>query len=461
MERQAYVCRKMLNALAKPFVRFVEKFYPDPFIFAALLTFITFIMAFIFTDTTIIGALSAWGNGFAGLMTFIGQLAFTLLATTALANTRPVKKFLQSLANIPNTPATAYALAAFVTAIASWFAWSLGLIAGGILARHIQFQAQKKGLKIHYPLLAAAAYSGFVIWHMGYSGSAQLFVATPGHVFEGMIGVIPVSQTLFAGYNLAGIIFLIITIPALMVMLMPKNTDNIVELSDGAIAEIEQEMVEAAAAEAPAVTVGEKMERMRWVNILIGVLLAVFLANHFATKGLDLNLNIVNWTFLALGILLADSPIHYVKLINDGGRNVGQIILQYPFYAGLMGLMGGTGLALVFSGWFISLSTAQTLPLFTFLSAGILNMFIPSGGGQWSIQGLIFLETARELGVNPAVIVNAVGYGDQWTNMIQPFWTIPILAIAGLRMRDMMGYCFITLMYTGIVFSIMLLFFAS
>lgn len=447
----------MLNSLAKPFVRFVEKYYPDPYIFAILLTFLAYIMAFAFTDTTFMGAVRAWGGGFAGLMAFIAQVGFTLLSSSALANTRPVKKLLQGIAGLPKSAAASYALAAFVTAIASLIAWALGLIAGGILARHIQYQAQKKGIKVHYPLLVAAAYSGFVIWHMGYSGSAQLMVATPGHAMEALTGIIPVADTLFAGYNLLGIVFLVITLPILMALMKPKETDKIVELSDEVMAQITEEGHAATDKEAPPVTFGEKLERMRWINIVAGALMAIFLFNHFSNRGMDLNLNIVNWSFLTLGLLLSNSPIHYVGLINAAAKNVGPILLQYPFYAGLMGLMGGTGLVKVFSEWFIVVANAETLPVFAFWSAGILNMFIPSGGGQWAVQGPVMLGAASSLGVSPAVIVNAVAYGDQWTNMIQPFWSIPLLAVAGLRMRDMMGYCFITLIYTGVVFSVLML----
>jgi short-chain fatty acids transporter len=448
----------MLNTITKPFIRFVEKYYPDPFIFAILLTFVAFIMALIFTETTVIAAIMAWGGGLHGLMAFLAQVAFTLISSTALANTRPVKGLLRKLSELPRNAASAYALTCFVAAVASWFTWALGLIAGGIIARNIQFYAQRRGIKVHYPLLVASAYSGFVIWHMGYSGSAQLLVATAGHPLEKLVGIIPVSATTFAPYNVLGFLFLLVTLPLLMVMIKPKDNDeSIRELPREVIAEIDAEIKASGAPMPPATTFGEKLERMRLINLVTGVMLVIFLYQHFATRGLVLDLNIVNWTFLALGILLSDSPIHYVRLMYDGSRNVAGILLQFPFYAGLMGMMVGTGLASVFAGWFVALSTVDTLPFFTFFSAGILNMFIPSGGGQWAVQGPIMLEAAKTIGVNPAVIVNAVAYGDQWTNMIQPFWAIPLLAVAGLKMRDMMGYCFITLAYTFIVFSVLMI----
>lgn len=306
---------------------------------------------------------------------------------------------------------------------------------------------------------------------MGYSGSCQLFVATKGHVFEKLIGVIPVSETIFSFYNIIAIILCVVTIPILVGLMRPKKgeavgfSNEIMKQIDSEISNArqtktggKQEVAEGSISELLAPSYAEKIERMRLFNICIGGLLLCYLIWHFATKGLDLDLNIVNWSFLAFGLLLSDSPIHYVRLVADAGRNVGQIILQYPLYAGLMGLMIKTGLAKVLAGAFTAFATKGTLAFWTFISAGFLNMFIPSGGGQWSVQGAICIDAATALDVPYHAIVSAVAYGDQWTNMIQPFWTIPLLAIAGLKMRDMMGYTFITLIWTGIIFGGTLLF---
>ena len=115
--------------------------------------------------------------------------------------------------------------------------------------------------------------------------------------------------------------------------------------------------------------------------------------------------------------------------------------------------MATTGLMQVVTGWIISISTPETLGFFAFLSGGLVNMFIPSGGGQWAVQGPIMIEAALSLGVNPSVVVMGVAYGDQWSNMIQPFWTIPILAIAGLHMRQILGYTFVIFLLTGVLYG--------
>ena len=157
---------------------------------------------------------------------------------------------------------------------------------------------------------------------------------------------------------------------------------------------------------------------------------------------MQLTLNIVNWSFLSAGLLLARSPRHYLALINDASRTLGPVILQYPLYAAVVALITQTELVNLFSDGFVALSTEGTLGFWAFVSGGALNFFVPSGGGQWAVQGPIFLDAAKTLGVSDAIIVMGVAYGDQWTNMIQPFWALPLLAIVGLKARAIMGYCF-------------------
>ena len=185
----------------------------------------------------------------------------------------------------------------------------------------------------------------------------------------------------------------------------------------------------------------------------MAISLLLFIGLIFYKNGFSLDLNIVSWSFLGIGLLLSNSPIHYVKLVNRASITVGPIILQYPFYAGIMGIMADTGLINVLAEKISSIATSDTLGFYSFLSGGLVNMFIPSGGGQWAVQGPVMIEAANYLNVKPYVIVLGVAYGDQWTNMIQPFWTIPLLAIAGLHMRQIMGYTFVIFIITGIIYG--------
>ena len=214
-------------------------------------------------------------------------------------------------------------------------------------------------------------------------------------------------------------------------------------------------------AEQKQITVAQKIENNRFLSFFFGSVLLFFILFTFVKKGFFLDLNFVSWTFLCLGLLLCNSPLHYVKLVNNAAPTVGPIILQYPFYAGIMGIMGDTGLIQVLANNIVNFSSSGLLGFYSFLSAGLVNMFIPSGGGQWAVQGPVMIEAAQKLGVEPYVVVLGVAYGDQWTNMIQPFWTIPLLAIAGLHMRQIMGYTFVIFIFTGIIYGASLLYLGS
>ena len=173
----------------------------------------------------------------------------------------------------------------------------------------------------------------------------------------------------------------------------------------------------------------------------------------YAFDGGSLNLNTVNFAFLFLGILLFASPANYLAALADGIRIVSGIIVQYPFYAGIMGILVGSGLVVSFANTFVDISSAQTLPIWSFISGAIINLLAPSGGGQWAVQGPVMVQAATELGASQAATALAVQIGDQWSNMVQPFWILPVLAISGLKLRDVMGYMVLILIYLGVIYA--------
>ena len=310
-----------------------------------------------------------------------------------------------------------------------------------------------RGLRIHYPLLVASAYAGNVVWHMGYSGSAPLFVATAGHPLEAEIGIIPVTETIFTATNIV-LALATLAVITLVCPLMHPADDEIIELKG---TEDPNEAEPPAAAERP-LTLALRLESSRALSLSIALLFVLYLVRWFSTTGFDLNLNVVIWTFVCAGLILARSAVHYMRLILNASKTVAPILIQFPFYAGIMGIIKSSGLGTIISGWFASVASTETLPLMAFLSGGLVNIFVPSGGGQWVVQGPIFIEAAQTMGVDPADIVLAIAYGDQWTNMVQPFWAIPLLAIAGLSLRQIMGYTCVICLVTGFVFSAGLLF---
>jgi len=439
----------VLKRTARPFVIFVERYYPDPFVFVIALTGVTFVAAVLLTDSSATLALTSWGDGLPLLLAFMAQIAVTLITAHALAQTDTVGHLLTWLAKRPRNTVQCYILVTIISGIASLLSWGIGLIAGAIIARQVALQASDRGIRVHYPLLVACAYAGFSIWHMGYSGSAPLFVATPGNAMEDSIGrLIPVQETMLARWNILGAFFSLLVITVSCVLMHPDEK----EVVEAPVKELRASEIRAPQ-QVSGGSVAERLDNSRSLSVTLALLLGGYLAHWFWTRGVDLNLNIVNWTFLCLGLSLARSPVHYIRLVRNAGTAVTPVFIQYPFYAGIMGMMGGTGLVALLSGWFAEIASTQSLPFWAFIAGGIVNFFVPSGGGQWAVQGPIFIEAAKTLGTDPALVVMGVAYGDQWSNLIQPFWAIPMLAVAGLHLRQMMGYTFVIFIVTFFTFG--------
>ena len=447
------------NNLSKPFVKLVENFYPDAFIFVIVLSVLTFLLAVFNTDSSIIETFEAWGTGLPKLFTFTAQICIIMITAHALAHTKPVENILSKIGSYPASQIQAYALVTFISGLASLFAWSFGLIVGGIVSKFVAIGCAKKRIKIHYPLLVASAYSGYVIWHMGYSSSAALFVSSADHSLINKIGIIPVTDTIFNPFNITIAIFTLLIITIVNPLMRPNNDSEINEIDSNVFRFTDKS--DSNDMNKKIRSPAQVIENNRFISFFLATSLLLFIGLVFYKKGFSLDLNIVSWSFLGIGLLLSNSPIHYVKLVNRASITVGPIILQYPFYAGIMGIMADTGLINVLAEKISSIATSDTLGFYSFLSGGLVNMFIPSGGGQWAVQGPVMIEAANNLNVKPYVIVLGVAYGDQWTNMIQPFWTIPLLAIAGLHMRQIMGYTFVIFIITGIIYGSAMLYLGS
>ncbi|MCX7634737.1 MAG: TIGR00366 family protein, partial [Syntrophales bacterium] len=201
-------------------------------------------------------------------------------------------------------------------------------------------------------------------------------------------------------------------------------------------------------------TLADHVDHSYVINFLFAAMGVIYLYDHFSTKGFDLNLDVVIFTFFILGVILHGKPINYVMAMNQAIRSCGGIALQFPLYGGIMGMMINTGLAKVIANWFVAISTKETFYMLQFWSAGIINMFVPSGGGQWAVQGPITVEAAKMMNIDMVKSAMMVAWGDQWTNAIQPFWALPLLGLAGLSARDIMGYTTMVLIWIGIVLSI-------
>ena len=432
------------QGLMGPVNALVERFIPSALVFAIVLTLVVVLAALLLTDSGPKEVVSAWGVGLAGLLAFMTQMSLVLMLGHVLANTRPVRAGLRRLGAIPRGRVMPYVFVALITCLATLITWGLGLVVGALLAKEVATQTSRRGEPAHFPLLVATGYTGMSIWHMGYSGSAPLTAATPDSFVAAQVGeIIPITETTFSWWNMTATAVALLVILGTVALMAPKAGAD--------VAEMPAQSADTDSPTLPAVeTPADAVDASRLPTLLLGLLVAAYLAIHF-TDGGSLTLDIVNWSFLALILLIVSSPAELVELVKDAASNVGEILLQFPLYAGIMGVMAGTGLITMLSDAMVNISTPQTFGFLAFLSAGLVNFFVPSGGGQIAVQGPILLDAAERLGVDPSVAIMAVSYGDQWTNMIQPFWALPLLAIAGLRIRDILGYTTMILLTVGVV----------
>jgi len=439
----------MIKRMTRACVALVQKFLPDPYLFAVILTFLVFLMGMVIAKNTPLEMIRHWGGGFWSLLAFSMQMALVLVTGHTLASSPPFKKLLGAIAGAMKSPSQAIVTATVVSVIASWINWGFGLVIGALLAKEIA----KKVKGVDYPLLIACGYIGFIVWHAGFSGSVPLTIATKGHFMEKLIGIIPTSETIFAMFNFIPILILLATLP-LLTRAMKPDDDKVIAIDPRLLTEVEIASVADKAAMSPA----EKIENSTIVSWIVGAMGISYVVWYFGTNGFKLNLDIVNFIFMFLAIIFHGTPRKFLSALAEAAKGTGGIILQFPFYAGIMGMMVQSGLAGIISQWFVSISNQTTFPLFTFLSAGLVNLFVPSGGGQWAVQAPIMIPASIDLGVPVAKTAMAVAWGDAWTNLIQPFWALPALGIAGLGARDIMGYCVVALLYSGIVIGLCLMF---
>lgn len=438
----------MLRTVTRGSVYMVERYLPDPYIFVLILTLVVFAAGMGIEQQSPLQMVQFWGDGFWNLLTFGMQMVLVLVTGYVLASSPPVKRVLQMLAGLARTPGQAILLVTVISMVAAWINWGFGLVIGALFAR----QLAQVVPRVDYRLLIASAYTGFLVWHGGLASSVGLVIATEGHFAQDQIGIVPTSETIFSSFNLLLVAAILIVVPVVNRMMMPPD-DQAVTVDPAKLAE--EEKPTQLTNERPA----DKLENSVILAQLVGLMGIAFLVWYFVAGQSSLNLNIVNFAFLFLGIVLHGRPSRFLATVHEGVKGAGGIVIQFPFYAGIMAMMIQSGLAETLSSLFVAASTETTFPLFTFLSAGLVNMFVPSGGGQWAVQAPVMLDAADRLGVDVARTAMAVAWGDAWTNMIQPFWALPALAIAGLKAKDIMGYCLVVLLVSGVIMGLGLMFF--
>ena len=433
-------------------VRLVQRWLPEPFIFAILLTFVAALVAMPLCHQTPLEVVEHWGGGVWNLLEFAMQMALVLVCGSTLAAAPVIKRAINAMASLPQSAPAAIALVTVVSALSCWLNWGFGLIVGVVFAKAIARQRSD----VDYRLLIASAYSGFVVWHAGISGSIPLTMATPGEALAkatngALIDPVPVAQTILNWHNLVIVLLVIIGITIANTLMHPKR--GILSI-DPALLKDDDNTTPSTSTSTK--TPAQRLEQSKLLSWLVALMLVIYLVIHLGVNDASLDLGAVIMIFLALGLVLHPTPVDYVRAFGKATSGAAGIILQFPFYAGIMGIVTGIGVSGISLGGVlaqacIQISNSVTYPLLTFLCAAVLNLFVPSGGGHWAVQAPVMFTAGASLGVDPGLTGMAISWGDAWTNLIQPFWALPALAIARLDARDIMGYCLIDLLVTGVI----------
>lgn len=447
-------------SFTQKYAEWFRRILPSPFSIAILLTLFTLILTLFISDKSPAILLFDWQEGLwsSSLLAFAFQMMLMLVLGHTLALSSFFDKLISWLVKPITTTAKAAAIVTFATIIIAFINWGLGLIFGAILARKLGESFTRKQLPLNYPLIGAAGYVGLMVWHGGLSGSALTKVAESGHLQvisknASLPEAIYYGDTVFSSMNISAFLLLLVLIPLTFYYLGTRVRSQIPEIKTAFINTLENKNLEGA----------ERIDQSQIFSKTIGILLvafAAFLALSYEGPSLGfITPNYINFSLLGLCLLLHSSFTSFLSAVEDAITGSSGILIQFPLYFGILALMQSGGLIELVSNWFIEVSNTATLPLFTFFSAGLVNIFVPSGGGQWAIQGPIILEAATKLGVPLPKMILALAYGDQLTNMLQPFWALPLLSITGLKAKDILPYTLVLFLLGFLIFVGVLLLF--
>ncbi|MBI4512364.1 MAG: short-chain fatty acid transporter [Deltaproteobacteria bacterium] len=427
----------MLERVAQALTRFSTRHVPDAYVIAGVLSVLVFGIALLVSDKGALDLVGYWGDGFWGFIPFTLQMAMVILTGFVVADSPPVVRCLSKLASWPSTPRRAIALAAVVSMGLAWINWGLSIVASALLAKRI---AGRK-IGVDYRLLVATAYLGLgCMWHAGLSASAPLTSSDPSQAFvkNYLKAPVPVSSTLFSPFNLVLALLVLVVMTLLAVAMHPKKPVPMPETGDP------EDGDEPVTKDGRPTTPAEWLERTPWVNLVVALAVFVYLPMFVTKNGFRrININHVNLLFFGASALLHWTPASLLRSAERGGRHVWGVLLQFGLYAGVAGILDKSGLASHLADAFTTVSSPKHFPLLVVWYSGILNYLVPSGGAKWFIEVQYLADAAHELGVPMGDTILAYAWGDMFTDIIQPFWAIPLLAVARLGFRDIMGYCLV------------------
>lgn len=422
--------------------RWTERWVPDSWVIAVMLTLVVACLAVVVGGASAGAALDAWGRGLWTLLALTMQFTLMMVLAYACAVSPPVKRLFGWLASRPDPlrPRQAVLLMAVVSTVTAWLNWAFSLV---VTATFLPFVVCANP-RTDFRLLVASAYLGLgTVWHAGLSGSAPLIIATPENflITSGILSeLIPTTRTLFAPFNLVYALSAAVVGVSVMVVLVPP-ADRAVCLTDEQATRL---IVAGSTRMRPgAMLPADRLEWWPgWSLIVSGaMLLSLLVQVRQVGLGPAWTIDNYNLLFFAFGLLLHWYPKSFLQACEEGIRNTWGIVIQYPLYAGIFGLMAYTDLGKELTALFVGVSAPRLFPLVVYIYSAALNYFIPSGGSKWIVEASYLIPAGNALGVSVPTVTLSYAYGDMTTNLLQPFWAIPILTVAGLRFGDIMGYC--------------------
>jgi short-chain fatty acids transporter len=419
-----------------------ERWFPDAYVFASMAVVIVCIGALCMGRSPLEISVD-FGKSFWSLVPFTMQMAFVVIGGYILAVSPPVKKLIVYLAKFPQGPKSAVAYVGFMAMLASLLSWGFSMIFAGMLMKEIT-----RRMRVDYRAMGAAGYLGLgSIWALGFSSSAALLMATKSSIPPALFNIsghIPLQLTLFTWQNLVMIIVLLLLSTWICYASAPTG-DKIRTLEDAGI----QQADDVIATEDKATRPGDIPEVYPVLSLFVGALIIVYLGYTFYTKGglAALDLNVYNLIFLGVAMIFHKTPRAFLKAVNKSVPMAGGVLIQFPLYAGIFGVLMGSGLNEVMAHFFVAISTPDTLPIVGGLYSAILGLFLPSGGGKWVVEAPYLLEAANQLKVNLAWMVQVYNAAEALPNFINPFWMLPLLGLTGIRARDLAGYSILQLIY--------------
>lgn len=433
------------------------RYVPDTWVIAVILSVVVFVMALIWGHVGLEGAVAAWGKGLWALLTLMAQFSFTIMIAYACVVAPVVGRALDRVASIsnPDKPWQAVLVMTLFSLATAWVNWAVTIVVSAMLAPYIA----RRNPNTDYRILVASAYVGIAtMWHSGLSASGALIMATPDNFLmkAGLVDApIPVDRTIFSAFNLQLIALTVVVVTAVMVLLTPRGT-KAEPLSADRAAELIQ-VAHVARPENP--NLAQKLNWWPGWNILVAIACLTWMVRSFVTSGLAAwTIDMYNLCFLAIALLLTWRPVVFLDACRRGVAGAWGILLQFPLYGGIFGLVSFTQLGHVLTGVFVSLATRETYLPVVYLYSGLLSYFVPSGGSKWAIEAPYLIPAGKSLGISPASVTLIYGWGDMLTHLLQPFWAIALLDITKTSFGQIAGFCALLFAVYGLVITVAMFF---